>query len=91
MGLAFILTPGPGYDKICIWGMVPQEITMITFRYVAIRKPVDGEEFIDMHTDAFFMEEVRRNVAIVAKDLPAWHANNPVVRIGRVKVEEVST
>jgi hypothetical protein len=66
-------------------------MTDVTFRYVAIRKPVDGKEFIDMHGSAFFIDEVKRHVAITAKDMPSWHGANPVVRIGRVKIEEVST
>lgn len=58
--------------------------------FAAVRNHVEqSREWIDMATGSFDAEEVQILIKKMATEVPLWDKANPVVRIARVRVEEI--
>ena len=57
--------------------------------YCAVRKNPTGEPRLDVSTQAETKVRVLERVTVVNERIPAWAKRNPVIRITKVRVEEV--
>jgi len=59
-------------------------------RFFAVRKHTTGEEWIDFETESCTPQLSRETAQELDKKYgKAWKKDNPIVRIGRFKLEEV--